>query len=513
MQGMLRIQGDHAYPLHDIAATRAIEQAAARILPPHCLMERAGRTVFRLARALAPHARQMWVLCGPGNNGGDGLEAAALLQGSGIDVTATWLGDETSLPSDALQALKRARTAGVRFSDTPPDSLTCDDLCVDALLGIGLAPGAQQRPPPARWIALLTHLRAGPATVLNVDLPSGLQADTGAWSSGFEVLAAPRAHDTAVRIHTLALLTLKAGLLTAQGQDAAGTLWLDALGTSAQQSESESTACLCGPPRVHRRAQASHKGTHGDVAIVGGEGIARRGMGMEGAALLSASAALHAGAGRVLVALLDDGAVHPALWMPELMQRRFGALELAKLTIVCGCGGGNAVADVLPQVLREAPRLVLDADALNAIAQSQALQADLAARGARGQDTVLTPHPLEAARLLGCGADAIQGDRLASANKLAALFNCVCVLKGSGSVIAAPQPQRPCINPTGNARLATAGTGDVLSGMVGAALAAGEAAFDAACRAVYRHGQLADCWPQGLPLTAGALAEANFGRN
>jgi hydroxyethylthiazole kinase-like uncharacterized protein yjeF len=148
---------------------------------------------------------------------------------------------------------------------------------------------------------------------------------------------------------------------------------------------------------------------------------------------------------------------------------------------------------------------VLDADALNIIATRKDLCELVAARSQRGLPTVLTPHPLEAARLLGLTTAEVQGDRLDSAQQLADAFQCVAVLKGSGSVIASPDGTS-ALNPTGNARLATAGTGDVLAGMVGARLAAGVHAAHAARGAVYLHGQAADDWPQGLTLTASALA-------
>jgi hydroxyethylthiazole kinase-like uncharacterized protein yjeF len=166
---------------------------------------------------------------------------------------------------------------------------------------------------------------------------------------------------------------------------------------------------------------------------------------------------------------------------------------------------------VLERVLEASARLVLDADALNALARAPELRAALAARVARGAATVLTPHPQEAARLLGRSTGAVQADRLAAARALAERFGCVCVLKGSGSVVAAPGQTLPWINPTGNARLATAGTGDVLAGMLGARLAAGEDPWDAARHAVYEHGRRADAWPADEPLTAGALARGgNF---
>ena len=152
-----------------------------------------------------------------------------------------------------------------------------------------------------------------------------------------------------------------------------------------------------------------------------------------------------------------------------------------------------------------ATRLVLDADALNAIAGDTHLQAQLRTRATRNWHTVLTPHPREAARLLKLTSSEVQHDRLAAAQRLAQGFRCTVVLKGSGTVVAAPELV-PCINPTGNARLATAGTGDVLAGAIGAGLAAGVPEFQAACEAVYLHGLAADRWPAGQTLTASMLA-------
>ncbi|WP_161944464.1 ADP-dependent NAD(P)H-hydrate dehydratase, partial [Variovorax soli] len=222
---------------------------------------------------------------------------------------------------------------------------------------------------------------------------------------------------------------------------------------------------------------------------------------------LAASAALHGGAGRVFVALLDRS--QPALSpiQPELMFRDPASLNWPQLTAVCGCGGGAAVQAWLPRMLAEAPRAVFDADALNAIAADGALQKLLAARLGKGQPTVLTPHPLEAARLLGSDTAAIQSDRLAAARTLAQRFQSVVVLKGSGSIVAAPRAA-PFVNLSGNARLATGGTGDVLAGMIGARLAAGLDALAAARSGVWQHGALADGWPAGQPFSASALAAA-----
>ncbi len=496
---MHRIRPDQPHPLHDTAATRRIEQAAAARLPPHTLMQRAGLAVARLARALAPHARTIWIACGPGNNGGDGLEAAMHLRQLGLPVTVTWLGVPESAPEDALQSWQRAQGAGVQFASEAPAGLGPHDLCIDALLGLGLAPGGS-RPPSQRLLALLQQLRGSPAPVLAVDLPTGLQGDTGQYAPGF----APPANPTfASPRHTLSLLTLKPGLFTGSGRDAAGTVWLDSLGCSAP--DEPSCAWLAAPPAPPERTHASHKGSYGDVAMVGGEGMRARGMGMTGAALLAASAALHGGAGRVLVALLDGASRELDVQQPELMFRHVDALQLEQLTVVCGCGGGEAVRAVLPRVLALAPRLVLDADALNAIATDATLAQALADRAPKAQATVLTPHPLEAARLLGTDTASVQAHRLAEAQQLAQRFGCIAVLKGSGSVIAAPG-QPPCINPTGNALLATAGTGDVLAGLIGARWAAGLAPWNAAAEAVHAHGRAADVWPAGQALTAGALA-------
>jgi hydroxyethylthiazole kinase-like uncharacterized protein yjeF len=460
----------------------------------------------RLALALAPHARRMWIACGPGNNGGDGLEAAMHLARWGVPLTVTWLGDPARAPADARAAFERARAAGVTLADAPPDDLGAQDLCIDALLGIGAA-----RAPAGRMADWLRLMRTSAAPLLAVDLPSGLNADTGV------LLNADAAHAPArAPRHTLTLLTVKPGLFTSDGRDACGTVWFDDLDIVPDGVlDAAPVAVLNGAPLPMTRPHASHKGSFGDVAVIGGMTDRARGIAMTGAALLAASAALHGGAGRVYVAPLsnaDDVASVPMLDVsqPELMLRCWQALPLEALTVVCGCGGGDAATpgglrDALPDALRRAPRLVLDADALNLIAADAALAALLSERAGRGQHTVLTPHPLEAARLLAVDARAVQSDRLAAAHALAGRWRAVVALKGSGTVIAAPG-ETPRLNPTGNARLATAGTGDALAGLIGAYLAAGQSAFAAACAAVYQHGQAADEWPDSETLTAGALA-------
>lgn len=473
---MQRVTPDRPWPLFDIAAVRRLEQAAAAALPPHTLMQRAGLAVARLALAIAPHARPVWVACGPGNNGGDGFEAAMHLKRWGKEPVVTWLGEEARMPDDARRSLQRALAVGVRIAAGPPPGW---DLAIDALLGIGSAGH-----PDGVLLEHIARLNAGSAPVLSIDVPSALDAYSGHAA-------------TCVRAaHTLSLLALKPGLFTAQGRDASGAVWFDGIGVSA--GHELACATLSAAPERASRLHATHKGSYGDVAIVGGA------PGMAGAALLAGRAALHHGAGRVFVGFLDPSAPAMDAVQPDLMVRGWDSLELTAMSVACGCGGGEAVRSALPRALR-AKALVLDADALNAVAADVQLQAQLQARGRRQAPTVLTPHPLEAARLLQQETAAVQADRLGAARELARRFGAVVVLKGSGSVIASPGGTVR-INPTGNARLAIAGTGDVLAGMIAARLAGGEDAYTAASAAVYLHGLAADRWPAEVPLTASGLA-------
>ena len=472
------------WPLHDTAATRALESKALSGEPPHALMQRAGLACARLALAIAPHARSIWIAAGPGNNGGDGMEAAMHLQRWGRQVIVSCVGDPATASSDAAASRTRALEAGVTFAPQPP---LLWDLCIDALLGIGAT-----RPPEGEMAQWINHMHGHDAPVLAIDNPTGLNADTG------------KAAAACVRASaTLCLLTIKPGLFTADGRDMAGQVWLDDLQVDCAEMPDTGapTALLIARPANVQRRHASHKGSYGDVAVVGGAS------GLTGAALLAATASLYAGAGRVFLCPLDAQAAPLASAPAELMLRQVDSLALERLTVVCGCGGGDAIRKHLPSLLSRARALVLDADALNALGTDSQLQQLLLARAHREQQTVLTPHPLEAARLLGITAAQVQADRLDAVSRLAARFRCTVVLKGSGTMVAAPD-QLPAINPTGNALLATAGSGDVLAGLTGARLAAGLPAFEAACAAVFAHGEAADRWPTDTALTAGALARA-----
>jgi ADP-dependent NAD(P)H-hydrate dehydratase / NAD(P)H-hydrate epimerase len=504
---MRRIGTSGTEPLHGVEATRAIEQALASTLPPFELMARAGAAVAQLARAVGPHAERIWIACGPGNNGGDGLVAARhlhllSLQRSGrAQVVVTLTGAPSSLPPDAARALSEAQAAGVMVSDTPPDNF---DLGIDALLGIGA-----REMPRGSLAAQLTRMHAAGCPVLAVDVPSGLMADSGTYTG-----PAPLA--PAAARHTLSLLTLKPGLFTADGRDLAGSVWFEPLEAHPGARQVPPQALLFGQdlPAVSR-THAAHKGIQGDVLVIGGQDI-----GLSGAAVLAARAALHAGAGRVYLGLLgnDGDAVRWDPGCPELMLRRVELLTQSKdlmqdATVVCGCGGGSAVAPALPVLLSSARTLVLDADALNRIAEDPVLQTLLRQRRSRGLCTVITPHPLEAARLLKSSTSEVMGDRLGAVDTLCESLGSICVLKGSGTVVQAPGDM-PHINSSGNPALATAGTGDVLAGWIGAALAAGahhdRPAISSVLSAVFGHGQLADHWLQhrSETLTAHRLATA-----
>lgn len=500
---VLRLLPAHApLPLWRREGQRALETwLQARSATP--LMDLAGLACARLALAIAPHARHIWVLAGPGNNGGDGLEAAMHLHRWGLQVQVLLLASPEALPPDARRAWQRAVAAGVPVEQAPstglgpPPELGPQDLCIDALLGLGA-----RRAPEAVVLQAIHALRQTLAVVLAIDLPSGLDADSGQLLGAHEG-AAVRAD------HTLCLLAAKPGLFMGQGRDLCGQLWLDTLGLPAPKTDTAWTdlpapdAWLNTAPVPQVRRHASHKGNHGDVAVVGGE-VLNTGTGMSGAAVLAAQAALRGGAGRVMLSLL--GPAHNEGIAPDLMRRAVADLPLAELTVVAGCGGGRAIAQPLGRILQRSARLVLDADGLNRLVEDPWLQDLLRTRAQRQQATVLTPHPLEAARLLGCSTAQVQADRLQAAQALAAQCACVVVLKGSGTVIAAPG-QTPRLNPTGNGLLASGGTGDVLAGLIGARLALSRDAWRAACDAVWIHGQTADDWPAAQALTASALAE------
>ena len=506
---------------------RALEQTLAEQWPPHTLMQRAGKATAQLALAIAPHARQVWIACGAGNNGGDGLEAAIHLQAAGKQVHVSLLASQHT-PPDAEQALARAQAAGITCRTDAPDQF---DLAIDAIWGIGLRTHADAntalQPLAQAWLQLLYHTDRD---VLCIDTPSGLSADTGTLAPAVNALAPQAARG---KRHTLTMLGLKPGLFTHHGRDWAGEVWLAPLqhdshainfdylartqsAPAANSLQNTAAAQLITHAQQQVRPHNTHKGQFGDVGVIGGEAASAHGQGMEGAAILAAHAALHSGAGRVMLHLLgSDNTARPGNVAPDIMLRSLAAMRDIRGTLVCGCGGGQLIHAALAHILASPGPLVLDADALNAIAADAALRGQLTGRAAHGAITVLTPHPLELARLLGTSTVSIQADRIAAARQAAQLLQSIVVLKGSGTVIAAPNG-RYAINHSGNARLSIGGTGDVLAGCLGAQLAAlpADADLDAAwqpvCNGVWLHGHNADQWPAGRTLTASRLAQALY---
>jgi hydroxyethylthiazole kinase-like uncharacterized protein yjeF len=467
-------------PIGRVADLRAIERAAAG----EALMERAGHAAAAVARdLLVGRAPRVLVLAGPGNNGGDAFVAARWLKNWFYEVSVAFHGDAARLPADAAVAHRAWLAAGGTTLDRWPDGEDWG-LIVDGLFGIGLKRAIEGA--PAQWIARANALRAanraaGGARILALDIPSGLNADTG-------VTYAP----TILADATATFLALKPGLLTADGPDHCGVLSVHTLGVDRSEHLPGRrldwpSLCASLPEALRRTRRNVHKGSFGTLGIVGGSD------GMVGAAILAGRSALYLGAGKVWIGLTTSQPPAVDWTQPELMLRDAeSVLGDGPDALVVGPGiGTNARAHELVAKALALPLpfpLALDADALNLIAADADLARAVAARNA---PTALTPHPAEAARLLGSTTEAVQSDRLAAALDIATKFRAAVVLKGAGSVLAFPDGAW-AINTTGNAGLASGGTGDVLSGMLGALLAQGLPLHDALNIAVCLHGAAAD---------------------
>ncbi len=457
-------------PIGRVADLRAVERAAAG----EPLMERAGHAAAGVARdLLAGRPPRVLVLAGPGNNGGDAFVVARWLKRWFYEVAVAFHGDAARLPADATAAHRAWLAAGGATLAAWPDG---DDwgLIVDGLFGIGLVRPVEGV--PAQWI---TRANASPARVLALDIPSGLNADTG-------VAYAPAIQAGC----TATFLALKPGLLTADGPDHCGAISVHPLGidvgTGAPGRRLDWPSLAATLPAALRRTRRNvHKGSFGTLAIVGGSD------GMVGAAILAARAALHLGAGKIWVGLAASRPPTVDWTQPELMLRSAETVfesGLDAIVVGPGLGTDDRARKLLALALPLCSPLVLDADALNLIAADADLARAVAARSA---PTALTPHPAEAARLLASTTDAVQSDRLAAALEVAAKFHAGVVLKGAGSVLAFADGAW-AINASGNAGLASGGTGDVLAGMLGALLAQGVPMRQALELAVCLHGAAAD---------------------
>jgi ADP-dependent NAD(P)H-hydrate dehydratase / NAD(P)H-hydrate epimerase len=465
--------------LYSTTEIRAVEQAAMASLPSGTLMRRAGQAAAKAALELIPAPQEhaaVLVIAGPGNNGGDALEAAYRLAQLGMQVSVLLYADPDKQSPDSQQALARAKSGAVHFADPSRMSdigSTRWALVIDGLFGIGLA-----RPIAGTQRVLIEIVNALACPILALDTPSGLDADTGAivGNDGIAVRAS----------HTITFIANKPGLHTGHGRDYSGTVQVANLAIEEKHFSLPHAwlnhVALFGHA-LRRRPHDTHKGSFGDVAIIGGA----RGMG--GASILAARAAAMCGAGRVYTGFVDQAPAYDSV-QPELMCRPAQDLDFSAATLVVGPGLGisRTAHDLLAQALNAPSPLVLDADALNLIAAEPGLKQKLTQRKA---GTLLTPHPLEAARLLAMSGAEIQADRLAAARELARRFDATIVLKGSGTVVARPDGD-VVVNPTGNPALATAGTGDVLSGICGALLAQHWPVWEAALASVWLHGSAAD---------------------
>ena len=435
--------------------------------PHDTLMEKAGVAAAEWAGLLADDSGEpALILAGPGNNGGDALVAARHLSARGFRVVVASRADPARLPPDARRAwdawFQMGGTVVSRFPSSQRFSCV-----IDGLFGIGLMRDITGE--DAHWIAQANALTC---PKLALDVPSGLDSDSGSIRG-----CALRAE------HTLTFLGLKPGLLTADGLDYAGTLHLDSLGVDPAMMPVPSGIALIHLDERHRlpaRAKNSHKGLFGHVGIVGGSS------GMVGACLIAGRAALLQGAGSVTLGVLDER-VAVDYGEPRLMFAHPGHLTTARLNALAigpGLGQSARAHAMLDTALPADCPLVLDADALNLLAGDS----DLAARLARrSHPTLLTPHPGEAARLLGVSTAEIQANRIEAACTLSRTYRAEVALKGAGTVIAHPDGHY-ALNTTGGPWLAQAGSGDRLTGMVTALLGQGMAAGDALEAAVWLHG-------------------------
>jgi hydroxyethylthiazole kinase-like uncharacterized protein yjeF len=488
----MQVKISHGAPLYLTADVRRIELRHAQAP----LMERAGLAAAQLARKLAADSgKPILIFAGPGNNGGDAFVVARYLKQWFYSVTVVFGGDASKLPRDAAAAFALWRAAGGTTIDMLPSD-GCGDwsLIIDGLFGIGLTRDVEGR--HAEWISAINTFGT---PVLAIDIPSGLDADTG------------RVHGCCVRAtHTLTFIGAKPGLLTLDGPDHCGEIVIENLDLDLGSEIAPGSVLGAATHPLTPRLRNTHKGSHGSVGIIGGD------TGMVGAALLAGRAALKLGAGRVYVGLISRDAPQVDYVQPELMLRSADAVlkldHLSCLAIGPGLGQSTDAIFYLQWALELAQEfklpLVIDADALNGIAASNKLKSVL-----KQSLTIkiLTPHPAEAARLLGCTTREVQANRIAAATAIATQFNAYVVLKGAGGVCASPgQPWR--INTSGNPGMASAGMGDVLTGIIVALIAQGVAPQRAMDTAVWMHGAAADACVAGgvgpVGLTAGDTIDA-----
>jgi hydroxyethylthiazole kinase-like uncharacterized protein yjeF len=467
--------------IYSAAQVRALDawEIEKRRVPGFTLMTRAAEGALKVLRARWPQARRVAVVCGAGNNGGDGYVLARLARVAGLDALVLAAAPPDRLGGDARRAEEEWLATGGSAHPFAADALSGCDVIVDGLLGIGLT-GA----PRPEALAVIRAINAAKRPILALDIPSGVNADSGA------------VQEAAVRAEiTVTFVALKSGLFLGAGAEHAGVVLLEDLGVVAPMlpqfapllrriDESELAAGL------PRRARESHKGTHGRVLVVGG------GPGMPGALRLAGEAALRVGAGLVTVAGVFENLVAVTGARPELIYRPIAmhpeADELMRATDVLAIGPGLGTSDwanrLWASALAAGVPTVADADALNLLAQDPIKLPP---------HWVITPHPGEAARLLGTAVAAVQADRLGAVRELHARYGAVTVLKGAGTLVASGVSPDIAICERGNPGMATAGMGDVLTGVIAGLRAQCEDSAQAARIGVLVHALAGDSAAQG----------------
>jgi len=463
----------HPHALYRPEQVRELDRRALKDVgvPGYELMSRAGAAAWALLQQRWPQVRRIGVACGPGNNGGDGYVLARLAKVAGLDVVVLIAPGADPRTPDARRAARDWRAAGgtVAIFD---GRLPKVELWVDAIYGLGLT-----RPPGDAVQAIIERINAAHKPVLALDVPSGLVAVRGGGSG------------VAIRAHvTLGFIGDKRGLHTGPARDYAGEVLVDNLhlpqavwsgiAADARLYRIENLAAGLAP-----RHPNAHKGEHGHLLCVGGE------VGMGGAVRLCAEAALRTGVGLASVATRTEGVAALVAARPEAMTHAVedaAALQVLiaaadVLAVGPGLGQGAWGRSLFEAAARSGKPLILDADGLNLLAEHPR----------RLPQAILTPHPGEAARLLGCSNAEIQADRFAAAAAIAAKFSCVVVLKGAGTLVAAPDKTTAVIA-AGNPGMATGGMGDVLTGVIGALHAQHLPRFEAAVYGALLHGAAGD---------------------
>jgi ADP-dependent NAD(P)H-hydrate dehydratase / NAD(P)H-hydrate epimerase len=467
--------------LYTAEQTRALDRGAIvdHGIPGITLMSRAAQTAYRYLEEMWPDPTGLQVLCGTGNNGGDGFLMADIAHKKGIPVTVYQLGDAEKISGDAQLARKQALSNGVRILPYQAGILVEEGVIVDAMLGTGLGGTVRQE-----YLDAINAVNDSDVPVLAVDVPSGLCADTG------QILGGAVKADL-----TVSFIGLNRGLFSLQGPDCVGALQFSDLGVPLEVYQSVATSVgrielESALDMLPERPAHAHKGLYGSVLVVGGD------YGMAGAASMAAEAALRCGAGLVRVATRPEHCPAIIARTPEVMTAAIESgddleAHVASADIIVvgpGLGQGEWSRFILRFVLDSNKPLIVDADALNLIA-SEGFGEGLA-QGLQRENWVLTPHPGEAARLLGVSNAHIQVDRFASAQKLQEKYGGTVILKGNGTLVASAGGT--LLSDYGNPGMASGGMGDVLSGVLGGLAAQGLSLPDSAALGVCLHGAAAD---------------------